>query len=265
MMGLETEERREKIWEDAQRLYFEGDHQGAFDRYLILAEQGIPEVQVSLGYLYFSGEGTKKDLGKAEYWLAQAANRGDYEAQWYLSQVFLQNEEFEAAQRTLEKLENTEGLDPDWQLRVLWELAIFHMKQENDNRALRYLKEVEGDDGEQAQWYAGKILERNGDYRGAFRSYEMSANLGYAPAIYRTGVFYGEGKGVEQDGYKAIAHFKKAARMGNARAEAAYAKKLIAGNEGIWGILRGLLLLLGNPFRTARIAIRSLEDDRLRG
>jgi len=264
-MGLEAENRMDKLWEDAQRLYFEGDHQGAFDRYLILAEQGIPEVQVSLGYLYFSGEGTEKDLGKAEYWLSRAANRDEYEAQWYLSQVFLQKEEFEAAQRTLEKLENTECLDRDRQQRVLWERAIFHMKQENDNRALRYLREVEGDDGDQAHWYAGIILDRNGDFRGAFRSFEKSANLGYAPAIFRTGVFYNEGKGVEQDGYKAIAHFKKAARMGNARAEAAYAKMLIAGNEGIWGIPRGLLLLFRIPFKAARIAFHSLDDDRLRG
>ena len=147
----------------------------------------------------------------------------------------------------------------------MWELAIFHMKQENDSRALHYLREVEGDDGEQAHWYAGKILDRNGDFRGAFRSYEKSANLGYAPAIYRTGVFYSEGKGIERDGYKAIALFKEAARKENARAEAAYAKMLIAGNEGILGILRGLILLFRNPFKTALIAYHSVDDDRLRG
>lgn len=264
-MGLETEERTDILWEDARRHYDEGDYRGAFERYSTLAEQGIPEVQVSLGYLYFSGEGTEKDLEKAEYWLAQAANRGDCEALWYLSQVFLQKEEFEAAQRILEKLENTEDLDREWRLRVLWELAIFHMKQENDSQALRYLGEVEGEDGELAHWYAGIILDRTGDVRGAFQSYEKSANLGYVPAIYRTGVFYGEGKGVERDRFKAMALYKEAARKGNARAEAAYAKMLVAGKAGVRGIPRGLLLLFRNPFKTARIAWQNIEDDRLRG
>lgn len=264
-MTEETENRMEESWQDAHRLYYEGDHQGAYERYVALAEQGVPEVQVSLGYLYFSGEGTKKDLEKASYWLAQAADRGDYEALWYLSQIFLQKEEFEAAQGTLEKLENIEDLDREWRLRVLWELALFHMKQKNDGQALRYLREVEGDDGEQAHWYAGTILDRTGDVHGAFQSYEKSANLGYAPAIYRTGVFYSKGKGVKRDKSKALTLYRDAAQKGNARAEAAYAKMLVTGKEGIWGIPRGLLLLFRSPFKTARIAYHSLDEDRLRG
>lgn len=264
-MGLGTKEQIDEMWEDARRLYYEGDHRGAFERYLALADRGVPEVQVSLGYLYFSGEGTKRDIAKAEHWLTQAANRGDYQAQWYLSQVFLQKKQFKDAQRTLEELESIEDLDREWRLRVLWELAIFHMKQKNDKQALRYLKEVEDEDGELAHWYAGIILERAGDFSGSFQSFEKSANLGYSPAIYRIGVFYRAGKGVKRDSDKAMALFEKAARKGNARAEAAYARMLIGGKKGLWGIPRGLLILLRNPFKTARIAWHDTDDIGLRG
>lgn len=264
-MGSGTEEQTEKLWADAHRLYNEGDHRGAFERYLTLADQGVAEVQVTLGYLYYSGEGTEKDLGKAEYWLSQAADRSEHEALWYLSQVFLETEDFEAAQRSLENLEKLEGLDREWQLRVLWELAVFHMKRGNDSRALHYLGAVEREDGAMAHWYAGIILDRTGDAGGALQSYEKSAGLGYAPAMYRTGVFYKKGKGVNRDGDKAMALFKEAARNGNARAEATYAKMLIGGKEGIGGILRGLLLLVRNPFNRARIAFHDIDDDRLRG
>ncbi|MFZ2268082.1 MAG: TonB family protein [Azonexus sp.] len=53
------------------------------------AEQGDAFAQYQLALLFFSGEGTEKDLEKSSYWLAKAANQSHSNAQFYLGLNYL--------------------------------------------------------------------------------------------------------------------------------------------------------------------------------
>ena len=59
----------------------EQDHETAFRLALPLAEGGFVPAQTFLGFAYYSGLGTRKDLKRAFSWAERAANSGDIAAQ----------------------------------------------------------------------------------------------------------------------------------------------------------------------------------------
>lgn len=50
-----------------------GDYKAALDLWRPLAEQGNPDAQVCLGFLYFLGHGVKQDYAEAYFWYSLAA------------------------------------------------------------------------------------------------------------------------------------------------------------------------------------------------
>ena len=56
-----------------------------FEGHLALAEQSYPLAECQVGFFYYEGLGTHKDLEKAIYWTHRAAMHGDRDAQYNLA------------------------------------------------------------------------------------------------------------------------------------------------------------------------------------
>ena len=65
---------------DANRLLNEKSYAKAFPIYQRMAEAGNPEAQMRLGEMYWFGDGTASDLGKARTWFAKSAASGNADA-----------------------------------------------------------------------------------------------------------------------------------------------------------------------------------------
>lgn len=69
--------------------YFEkGLYKECFEGHLKLAEEGYPLAECQVGYFYYDGLGTEKDLQKAFEWTEKAAIHGDRDAQCNLADIF---------------------------------------------------------------------------------------------------------------------------------------------------------------------------------
>lgn len=64
----------------ANSYYGQGDYQNAILWLTKAANQGNPEAQNALGYIYANGKGVPVDNEKAISWYKQAAAQGDYKA-----------------------------------------------------------------------------------------------------------------------------------------------------------------------------------------
>jgi TPR repeat protein len=60
----------------AERLFWKGHLREAFEEYLVLAEKGIAECQVFVGWMYETGKGTGRDVAEARKWYGRAALSG---------------------------------------------------------------------------------------------------------------------------------------------------------------------------------------------
>ncbi len=61
----------------AVEAYDQGDYATAFAETRPVAEQGDPDAQYMLGFLYARGEGVRRDLVRAYLWFSLAARQGD--------------------------------------------------------------------------------------------------------------------------------------------------------------------------------------------
>ena len=69
--------------------YWEKDMKKWFEEYLIIAEEtSYPLAECQVGYAYFEGIGTKKNLEKALYWTTRAAEHGDRDGQYNLAWIY---------------------------------------------------------------------------------------------------------------------------------------------------------------------------------
>jgi TPR repeat protein len=57
------------------------DYRQAFVRLRPAAEQGSPEAQYAVGYMYYYGQGVIENRQKAWYWITAAAKNGNKDAQ----------------------------------------------------------------------------------------------------------------------------------------------------------------------------------------
>ncbi|MEE8379589.1 MAG: tetratricopeptide repeat protein, partial [Gammaproteobacteria bacterium] len=66
----------------------EGQYGTAFQEFSVLAEQGDSRAQQALAWMYYEGQGRKKDFEKAAYWYGKAAEQGNVTAQINLAQMY---------------------------------------------------------------------------------------------------------------------------------------------------------------------------------
>ena len=75
-------------FEEGRAAYERVDHPTAFEEWLPLAEQGMPEAQGLLGTTDLAGRGAPQDYVQAEAWFRKAAAQGGPSAQFYLGHLF---------------------------------------------------------------------------------------------------------------------------------------------------------------------------------
>ncbi len=71
----------EKYWDTEE-------YDKCFAGHLELAEKGYPLAECQVGYFYYCGLGTEKDIEKALYWTTRAAEHGDRDAQYNLATLY---------------------------------------------------------------------------------------------------------------------------------------------------------------------------------
>ena len=72
--------------------YSKDNYSEAFKFCSVAAEQGHPEAQFNLGYMYQYGQGVKQDYIKAVEWYQKAAEQGNADAQFNLGFMYYNGE-----------------------------------------------------------------------------------------------------------------------------------------------------------------------------
>lgn len=86
------------------------------------------------------------------------------------------------------------------------------------------------------------LQQKNSDK--AHEAFAAGAAMDYAPAIYRLGVMYRYGRGVNKQPDKARSLFERASVLGHVFAKAELAKQLMSGQFGFFNIFRGFYMFL---------------------
>lgn len=94
--------------DEANKLYSEGSFADAFNLYKVEAEQGNVSCQSELGFMYYQGKGTSRDLDAAENWFKKAFAEGDEQAGVGLFRVYVERDEFDKALHYMRIMEEKE-------------------------------------------------------------------------------------------------------------------------------------------------------------
>lgn len=80
------------------RDYFQcGDYVSSFNTYLGLAENGNSFSQCEVGFMYYQGQGTSRNLDAAEKWFRLSLQNGEIQASVGLIRVLLEHDRFQDA------------------------------------------------------------------------------------------------------------------------------------------------------------------------
>jgi len=74
--------------EEGTEAYSTGDYAKALGEFRSLADQGNPDGQYFLGFMYHNGFGVKRDQTEALNWFQKAAHQGDARAQYYVGIMY---------------------------------------------------------------------------------------------------------------------------------------------------------------------------------
>ena len=85
--GSATDSHEQAIYMQAKKLYDKQEYIAAAALLKPIAENGNADAQYSLGYLYYNGLGTKRDLNSAYSWIKKAADSGQRDAIIALQQI----------------------------------------------------------------------------------------------------------------------------------------------------------------------------------
>jgi len=173
----------------AQAAYERGDHETAFQTWLLLARRGDVDAQFNVGTLYDNGFGVARDVEKATLWYARAADRKIAPAELVLAHI----------------LKHGEAIVRD------------------DDQALRHLRSAAQRGSARAQFELGVAYDRGigvtQNYATAAAWYERAAAQGLREAVYNLATLFDEGLGAPKDHVAALAWYRQAARAGSARAQ----------------------------------------------
>ena len=154
----------------------------------------IAMAQCLVGSAYIRGEGVKRDFSEGEKWIRQAAAGG-----------------FVTAKELLEMIEDAKNVDED----------------DEDDADGDDAEEI-ADSGEGVEEFKQGLAAFEGEEFGkAANLFRSAAEKGSADAMMMYAVCLGEGKGVEKDDREAYDWLRKAARAGNAIAQALYGCNLL--------------------------------------
>lgn len=181
-------------FEDAATAYKRGDYTNAMRLFQLLADQGDPRAQNSLGRMYLKGQGTGRDYKAAMKWFRRAAALGVADAQFNLGEIYLR--EFGVDQDLVEAARWYTRAAEQGHIGAQFTLAVLYM--------------------------IGRGVSRN--QQKAAYWFERAATQGYADAQVELGGIYNAGRGVPRDpvaAYKWFALGQANARRPDLRARAA--------------------------------------------
>ena len=175
--------------EAGKEAYERGDFPAALREFRPLAEQGLAEAQVNLGFMYAKGQGVPQDDVEAVTWYRKAAEQGHAAAQFSLGYMYA----------------NGEGVP------------------QNEVEAVRWYRKAAKQGLAAAQFSLG-YMYANGEgvpqnEVEAVRWYRRAAEQGHAAAQFNLGYMYNEGRGVLQDDGEAYAWLNIAVAQGSLLAE----------------------------------------------
>lgn len=227
------------------------------------AEKGDHEAQFLIGLQYKVGDGLPRDRAEAAKWLRKAAESGNAEAQYALGDLYADDSVDDGLANPAEaakwiKAAAAQG-EPEAKARLEADKARADEKRsdptakpagatepaepaaptpppgnsremdEDPAETMRWSLLLSGLRGAEAFLLRGYMLENgvvvNRDLPAAVESYRKAAKLGDARAEYQLGLMYREGRGVPQDVGEAGRWFAQAAAHGSAEAATVLARQ----------------------------------------
>lgn len=157
------------------------------------AAQGNADAQFRLGLMYEDGNGVAKKAEKADKWIRRAAEQGHAEAQYWLGHMY----------------QYQDGLFRNSAEAVKWYRMAAEQGYIPAQRELGFMYSF-------GQHFGQGMMEDNAE---AAKWYSKAAEQGDSYAQKRLGDMYATGEGVTRDSAEAVKWFCKAAEQGNAEAQ----------------------------------------------
>lgn len=155
----------------------------AFSWLLKAAQQGHRDAQYSLGDMYYSGSGVKKNYQEAAQWYLAAAKNNHTEAQSVIAGMYQQGI----------------GVAKNEAVALSW-----YQKAANQGNAFACYGLAE-------MYEYGQGTQQS--MPSAFKLYLRAAESGYAPAQYKVGFMYYTGSGIKQNSSEAVRWLRSAAEQ----------------------------------------------------
>lgn len=182
-------------------------------------------VQNLLGLCYERGNGTTKDGKEAVKWFTHAAEKGSFEAQCNLGNLFfnglLVTKNLNEAFKFFKKSADQGFARAQYNLGVCYHTGSGIEK--NEGEAVKYYGLAAEQGFSLAQFYLGVCFNKGTffqkDLSKAAYWYKKSAEQGYAQAQYNLGLCYSAGSGINKDEKEAIVWILKAAEQGYHQAQ----------------------------------------------
>ncbi len=154
---------------------------------------------------------------------------------------------------------------PNCQVFVGWMYHEGLGTKKDDDKALRWFEKAARSGSEKGMFYYGKLLTMKGELKKSFAEYQKSAAMGYAPALYRLGIIYAKGVGVDKNLTLADDYFLKAAARGHIFAKREIALRYLTGSHGLLGRLEGVGLFTQLLIDGIRSILKNKYSDELKG
>ena len=202
-----------------------GDYATALREWRPLAEQGHPQAQYNLGFMYNKGQGVPEDDGRAVYWYRETALQGFASAQVNLGIMYADGS----------------GVPEDERQAVFWyrkaaaqgnaaaQFLLGHayatgagLPQDVLEARFWYRKAAEqGHENAQIDLALSYSLDAPQDLREAVLWLRKAADQGHSEAQFHLGIIYAQGQGVPKDDRQAAVWWRKAAEQGDVQAQIA--------------------------------------------
>jgi len=216
LSGLEGFEELDNNLEDSDEL----------DVIIQNAEQGKVESQLTLGQMYFDGDGVRQNYGTSFKWYSHAATQGHMNAQEAIGKMHESGLGIPINQNTAIKW-YTLAAEQGNSRAQFWLAEKYRLGEgvlENYETAIKWgkLAAEQGDDG--AQVMLGNIYSDPSmdlikqDYEAAMKWYRLAAEQGNSDGQLRLGMMYGSGEGVTVYPELAELWLRRSAGQGNIHA-----------------------------------------------
>ena len=179
-----------------------------------------PYAQISLGFLYYNGQGVEQDMEKGKELFQSAVDQGVVEGYYGLAKVAENAGDIETALEHYNKVVQ-EGAEQFYIVSAMSDIGYvydngFGVEQDGTKAVEWYTKAADLGHSEAMyclgyEYYIGFGVEQDGTK--AVEWYTKAADLGHSGAMYNLGNMYDNGGVVEQDSTKAVEWYTKAADL----------------------------------------------------